>query len=237
MTPPVPIDAIAEGRWCDSLIADMDGTLVDSLPGIESSVLQAMAQCRVTPVISEFRSLVGPPIRQIVQQASGSIDPEVLDRLVAAYRTIYDSEGWRKSVLYPHAAETLQELRRAGLKLFVLTNKPRRPAQNILAHLEIEPLIDAFCTPDCRQPAYQSKAEALCYLQREWDLDQGRTLLVGDSLDDAQAAFTFGCKFAGVQFGYGSACTQREYPVHFKLISLVEINRILFNNPVSSSTF
>jgi phosphoglycolate phosphatase len=117
-----------------------------------------------------------------------------------------------------------------GTRLFVVTNKPRIPAERILAHLEVLPLFTAVCSPDHRQPAYKTKAEALRYLLTEWALDRERMLFVGDSRDDAHAAADCGCRFAGVEFGYGAACSQTDYPVDFRLRRFGELIAMLSGN-------
>ncbi len=54
-----------------NVLFDLDGTLIDSLPGIEFSVDCALAECSLPPRRRELRPLIGPPIRAIFSQLLG----------------------------------------------------------------------------------------------------------------------------------------------------------------------
>lgn len=214
----------------DTLLLDLDGTLVDTLPGIEFSASRALELCNAPVANADFRSRIGPPIRDILGDVSGRSEPAQLDELERAFRSVYDGGAWKTASLFPEVRETLDVLADRGLRLFVVTNKPRIPAERILAHLGVLPLLAAICTPDRRQPPCKTKAEMVGQLQAEWSLDSARMLLVGDSVDDAHAAASCGCRFAGVEFGYGTACTQSDYPVHLKLHRFGELISVLSNS-------
>jgi phosphoglycolate phosphatase len=158
------------------------------------------------------------------------VGPGELDELEKAFRAVYDGGAWKMAALFPEVGETLAALVDRGSRLFVITNKPRVPAERILAHLGVLPLLAAVYSPDHRQPAFKTKAEALSQLQADWCIDCERMLLVGDSTDDAHAAASSGCQFAGVEYGYGMACSQMEYPVHLKLRAFGELILILTGN-------
>jgi phosphoglycolate phosphatase len=105
-------------------IFDLDGTLVDSLPGIQYSIDAALAPSQ--RCINDLSARIGPPIRSILQAATGASTKD-LDEMERLVRTSYDSEGWRKTVRYPGATEMLASLHARGSRLFIITNKPRRP--------------------------------------------------------------------------------------------------------------
>ena len=48
-------------RSFDSVIFDLDGTLIDSAPGILQGFAEAFAYCGVTPQVPWSKSLIGPP--------------------------------------------------------------------------------------------------------------------------------------------------------------------------------
>jgi phosphoglycolate phosphatase-like HAD superfamily hydrolase len=137
----------------DSLLFDLDGTLVDSLPGIEYSVVCALELCKVPASNLNLRAIVGPPIRDMLATVSGRTSGAELDALEKAFRTVYDGGAWKRATLYPEVRETLATLAASGMRLFVVTNKPRIPAERILAHLELLPLLTAFCSPDQQGPS------------------------------------------------------------------------------------
>lgn len=220
-----------------NLIFDLDGTLLDSFPGIAYSAQEAMAQVLPGRKAPDFRPFIGPPIREIYRRALGETDEGILRQLEQAYRASYDFEGWRQTRTYPDVTETLQRLIEQDFICFVLTNKPRLPTLKILENLKLDCYFKAVMTPDMRTPCFTSKSEAAHGLCREFKLRAGETLLVGDSPDDAAAAADCGFAFAGVAFGYGNVHKSKNLTINFLLNNFRDLATILktqnqFPNPI-----
>ena len=184
-----------------NVIFDLDGTLVDSLPGIEYAVDFALRERNYPARTCELRPLIGPPIRAILKTVSGETDIEALDALEAAFRVTYDSEGWNKTVLQPEAKETLSWIACSGGSVFVVTNKPHRPAASITERLELR--FSEMVSPDSANPPYRSKAEMIQRLMRGDDVRAGNSLVVGDTREDLAAAREVGMAAVIVTTGYG----------------------------------
>lgn len=198
----------------DNILLDLDGTIIDSFPGIEHSVKMALAAIIPQREIPCLRSLIGPSIRQIFQQALVEVDQEVLEQLEHQFRSSYDSNGWQKTVAYQGVLETLFQLDKLNIKIFVVTNKPITPTKRILERLQLLNYIKDVFSPDSKSPAFKSKTEAVAYAIAKYQLDIHKTILVGDSKDDAQAATLSGIKFFAVSYGYGKAHLEREFPIN-----------------------
>ena len=149
-----------------NVIFDLDGTLVDSLPGIEYAIGSALRERNFPALTCDLRRLIGPPIRNILKTVTGETDPEALDALEAAFRVAYDSDGWAKTVLQPGAKETLGWIAESGARNYVVTNKPRRPAASITERLGLPGLVSEMVSPDSASPPYRSKAEMIQRLMR-----------------------------------------------------------------------
>lgn len=108
----------------ESIIFDLDGTLVNSLSGIEASARYAVEKCLPERKLPALRELIGPPIATMLAMLWPDLDQDRLKAVVTAFREHYDVQGCLLSELYPNVAETLDHLRHCGLRLFVLTNKP-----------------------------------------------------------------------------------------------------------------
>lgn len=185
------------------VLFDLDGTLVDSLPGIEFSVDSCLAECNAPRRKRDLRVLIGPPIRAILQELVPGTDHSQLLLLEQSFRKFYDAEGWRKTVLHEGALETLNKLRMAGFRLFLVTNKPQLPTRQILNMFSLTDLFtDAVCR-DTQTPPFQSKAEMLQYVVSAHGLDPAECLYVGDSLEDFRAAAETGIPVTLVAHGYG----------------------------------
>jgi phosphoglycolate phosphatase len=170
------------------IIFDLDGTLIDSLPGIEWSAREALAACGAGPLSRDLGPLLGPPIRTILAEATGIDAPHRLDALERAFRHSYDTEGWRQTVCFAGALETLERLSAAGAGLWVATNKNRLATGKILSQLGIGRFFREVACRDSRTPVFSSKAEMLIHLMDRRGLAPSECLMVGDTREDAAAA-------------------------------------------------
>jgi phosphoglycolate phosphatase len=186
-----------------AILFDLDGTLLDSLPGIEFSIRSAFAQCALPEPQKNIRSLIGPPIRSILASLAGDVSPSTLDRLEQAFRTSYDSEGWSMTPHYPAATNVLRSLHSKGVRLFVASNKPIHIATRILQEEGTFALFEAVLTRDSRIPPYAGKLEIMQCLIEAHDLDPGRCLMVGDTMEDVEAAAHIPMRIAFMTHGYG----------------------------------
>jgi phosphoglycolate phosphatase len=209
---------------------DLDGTLVDSLPGITYSARAAVEQVYSGRTLPDLLPFIGPPIREVFRRALPENDSKILERLEQSFRTSYDSEGWRKTRAYPGVKKVLAQVCESGFVCCVLTNKPHRPTHTILRHLCLGRFFTEVITPDTRTPCYSSKVEAALDIQRRNALAGEDALLVGDSADDGAAAEACGFKFAAATFGYGRAYRECDSPVHFRLEQFEDLLNLLWIN-------
>lgn len=189
-------------------VLDLDGTLVDSIPGIDAAARAGLAQVAPGETLPSLRAFIGPPIRTMLQRALGWTDAARLDALEKAFRVHYDGGAWRETKPYEGVDAALRELRARGGRLHVLTNKPVQPTARIMDHLGWTGLMDAIVSPQSRTPHYPDKAAAAIDLRATRGLPAGGTLLVGDSADDEAAARAAGFAFAAAAWGYGDAAAR-----------------------------
>lgn len=197
------------------VLFDLDGTLVDSLPGIAYSMNQACRALNIAPPSADLRSLLGPPIKAIFSKLLATDDVSLLDRLEAAFRSSYDSEGWRKTSCYDNARETLEALKAGGHHLFVVSNKPFHIATRVLQSEGILPLFEKIYTRDSRQPHYVSKTEMIEDFLSDHAVFPSQCMMVGDTMDDITAAAETQVAAAFMQHGYGEVPS--DFPETFRL--------------------
>ncbi len=208
-----------------TVLFDLDGTLIDSLPGIEFSVDRSLAECGLPQRSLELRPLIGPPIRSIFSQLVPDADEQDLSRLEQAFRFSYDSTGWLKTVVAENALDTMRAFHNAGLQLFVVTNKPSGATRQILEWLGIwELFVDVLCR-NSRTPPFESKSAMLRHLLDVHQLEPGECLYVGDTAEDYRAATEVHMPVAIVSYGYG--VTNAAYPECIHLDNLRELLTIV----------
>jgi phosphoglycolate phosphatase len=200
-----------------AVIFDLDGTLIDSLPGIEYSAKAAFAACGMLYPDVDLRSLIGPPIRTILSQVAKTSAPDVLIALENAFRASYDSDGWKESYVYPGTEAILSAMHDSGIRLFVLTNKPAQISNRILEIRGIRHLFEWVVTRDSRTPPYADKREMLGVILGSCALKTFDYLFIGDTEEDAMAAAAHDIRFGYVSHGYGTISDENAVPVHIRL--------------------
>jgi phosphoglycolate phosphatase len=197
------------------LLFDLDGTLLDSLPGIAYSVTAAFRAAGLPEYTFELRKLIGPPIRTILSGAAATDDPVVLDELERHFRASYDNEGWRRTLCFADVHEVLQTMKQKGHRLFVVSNKPRHISVRILEAEGIASFFEKIYTRDSKQPLYPSKEDMLHTLLAEHQLAPQDCAMVGDTMEDVSASTMnkIGCIF--MEHGYGKL--SHEHPVMLRL--------------------
>ncbi|MGY1802801.1 HAD hydrolase-like protein [Blastococcus sp. SYSU D00922] len=116
------------------VLFDLDGTLVDSSPGIWSSVRHAARELGLPePTPAQLRAMVGPPLQDgfaLVLRVPVADVP----RAVASYREHYAAGALLDVTVHDGVPELLEVLREAGATLAVATSKPEPFAVRVLDH-------------------------------------------------------------------------------------------------------
>jgi phosphoglycolate phosphatase len=188
----------------DAAIVDLDGTMVDTVGDFEAALGLALADLGHAPVSRAF-------ITRTVGKGSEHLIRCALDE-VGAPATLYEA-AWDRyqhhylvanglhSAVYPGVVEGLQALQAAGLRLACLTNKPTAFARPLLAMKGL----DGFFAQVFGGDAFErKKPDPLPLLKTCEALGSApaRTLMVGDSSNDARAARAAGCPVVLVSYGY-----------------------------------
>jgi len=186
------------------ILFDLDGTLIDSLPGIEFSVQKALSTCGFPLATRSLRELIGPPIRTILSRAGNVPEGAALDAVEREFRVSYDDEGWHKSSCYPQAEAVLQMMRERGHRLFVVTNKPRQSALPILKKAGILQYFETVVARDSGSFPQCTKEKMIGTLLVERSIVRDQCVVIGDTLEDATAAARAGIRFILMTHGYGN---------------------------------
>jgi phosphoglycolate phosphatase len=221
-------DAAAAPRFA-AVLFDLDGTLVDSRPGIEASLRVTFARHAPGVEPPPLDELLGRPLAGLLKGTLPGLDHTALPAVVATFTEHYDTQGWRLSRPYPGVRDCLRALADAGVRQVVVTNKRRRPTLAILDACGLASSIERTFTPDSTSPKYPDKAAMARAAAAECAVRGDRLLVVGDSSDDHSMAAACGAAFAAAAWGYGdaistsAACGAQAAPTRVVLRSAAEI--------------
>ena len=186
-----------------AIIFDLDGTLIDSLADLAEAINRMLDEHdyprRDLAVFPEF---IGDGMRKLVERAL----PEevrtdaIIDACVLDYQRHYETLWHDQTVPYPGIVEVLAELRRRGVPLGVLSNKPQRFTELCCTHF----------FPDCFDLVLGARESvprkphpaAASDISERFGLPLANCAYVGDSGIDMEFATRAGMHGIGVRWGF-----------------------------------
>ena len=186
-----------------NLLFDLDGTLIDSAPGIESSFYIAYLNVYNTACPKNITTFIGPPIDQVLTAVNGETNLEVINLFVEAFKQHYDTEGYKKSKLYDDVELVLEVLLKNKLNVFIATNKRVKPTKLILDYLSIDKYFKGIYCPDILELQFKNKTDLIAYILKTNSLLLTETIMIGDTRHDGIAANENKMDFVLVEYGYG----------------------------------
>ena len=193
------------------LVFDLDGTLVDSLPGIAAGINRALSACGLpTHAPEKVRNMIGRGAANLCAQAIGYPDsadapPEELERVHAAFHREYLHCwcGEEYTLPYNGMIPLLEKLAVNGVKLAVLSNKPHAVTEPMVRHIFPTVPFDVVLG---YTPAFPRKPNpaSMHHIAAKWEIAPSEITLVGDSLFDARCAENAGTGLVLVGWGYAA---------------------------------
>lgn len=183
------------------LICDLDGTLVDSFPGIAAALRSACGTLGVMPAAPIDHRLVGPPLDDMLRAVSGTSDAPTLDQLRRAFVAAYDGGDCLLSSPFEGVDPMLALIRRRGYALALATNKRLGPTRCILEGLGWTDMFEFVETIDSRFGPNRKKATMLEDICRSTRCEPRNTFYLGDMEADVIAAKAAGTNFILAAWG------------------------------------
>ncbi len=191
-------------KLCPAILLDLDGTLIDSAPGIHASCYAALQTLgHSPPPLLEMSGMIGPPIEEIMATLLAHYGDDRVVEGVAAYRSDYSERGLFGSSLYPGVADALKDMRQAGARLLIATSKRRRFAVRILEHLNLTTLFEGIHGSE-DGGALDHKPELIAHVIEKHALVRKHCVMVGDRQHDIMGARANSIRSLGVLWGYGT---------------------------------
>lgn len=189
---------------CQTLVFDLDGTLIDTAADIRATLSLALLDCGLAPLApGESPPDMHSPLRGIVlaQLASRGQNSALASDVVLAYQRRYARQPHAASQLYPGVPQYLASRLRGGCRLAVCTNKRQADAVAVLAHFELLEFFSHVVGSDSAAQAKPDPAPLLLALEL-LQADPDQALLIGDSSLDALCAQRSGVGFVWYRNAY-----------------------------------
>lgn len=185
------------------ILFDLDGTVLDSKPGIFHSVAYALDKLEL-PMPDEvtLMDFLGPPLSDGFARVC-RVDEERVADAVRLYREYYNGGGKFEAAIYDGVRELLIALRQQGKRCCITTSKPHIFARQILEHFDMADLFDGIYGAEM-DGTRGKKAEVVAYCLEQQGFTAEDAVLVGDRHFDVNGAKALGIPCVGVLYGYGT---------------------------------
>jgi phosphoglycolate phosphatase len=187
------------------VLVDLDGTIMDSAPGITRTLSVALAELgHPEPAPARLLEFVGPPILDGLRDVVG-LEGHRAEAVLDRYRAHYRKTGAFEAEPYPGMREALEALARLA-PLAVATSKPEGIATRILEHFgfaDLFTVIAGASDDESRSTKADVITRALALLL-DAGADTARPVLIGDRSHDVEGAAAHGIPTIHVTWGYGA---------------------------------
>ena len=187
-----------------TVLLDLDGTLVDSYPGIFASCVAALRFLGHAPDDAiDIKRHIGPPLEEMMARLLEPLGDDKIADAVSAYRQHYGETGFLRTEPYPGIGNALHEMQSAGWRLYLATSKREIFARRILDHLGFAPYFDGI-HGSAPGGTLDRKPELLAHVLSQHHILPRNAVMVGDRGQDILGARAVGMRSLGVLWGYGS---------------------------------
>ena len=230
----LPRAATWRGQPIAAVLFDLDGTLLDTAADIALALNRAVAEHGWGPVADDdVRRMIGRGAPMLVHRAAAAqgrtlddaTHAAVLERFFHHYGALQDFDECAAEP-YGGVTEALQQLHDAGLHIAVVTNKQQRFATGLLQRLGLSGWVDLVVGGDScerRKPDPQP----LLYACESLHVPPTQALMVGDSINDVQAARAAGIPVVCVPYGYNEGRDPRTLPCDAFVDTLADLPALL----------
>jgi phosphoglycolate phosphatase len=221
-------------RFPKLVLCDLDGTLVDSVPDLGYAVDEMMTQLALPKRGTEqVRHWVGNGMERLIKRALvGQLEGEpttaLYQQALPLFQAAYAICNGRHSVVYPGVQVGLTWLKSQAFPLACITNKPQQFTLPLLKMLALEDFFRLVISGDTL-PQKKPDPLPLLHAAEFFGVEPTQALMIGDSINDVQAARAAGFQVICVSYGYNHGQDIRLAHPEAVIDSLTELPLLLKN--------
>lgn len=194
-----------------AVLFDLDGTLVDTAPDL-GYALNLQRERHGLDFLPEeaIRPYASHGSRGLLEVGFGLLPTDTrFEEMRTEYLDLYTQVMTRQPLLFEGMEETLQAIEQRGLDWGIVTNKPRRFTQPIVAHMGLDSRAAAVISGD-DAPQPKPSPQTLLLACERMAINPQTVLYIGDAERDVQAGNAAGMKTLVALFGYLSVTDKPE---------------------------
>ncbi|MCX7784313.1 MAG: HAD hydrolase-like protein [Meiothermus sp.] len=183
-----------------TLLFDLDGTLLETAPGIVGCYRHTFHQLGVgIPEGLDLLEFIGPPMQDNFRRL---LDETQVETAVEIYRLCYEQKGQWQASVYEGIHQAVQTLS-ATYRLMVATSKRNAFAQEMTQHFGLAPYFTAIYGVQAENLS-ETKALLIGRILQDRGLTPAEVVMIGDRAFDIRGAKAHQMRSVGVLWGYGS---------------------------------
>ncbi|MFO8052543.1 MAG: HAD family hydrolase [Candidatus Omnitrophota bacterium] len=210
----------------DTVIFDLDGTLIDSKQDIVAAVNYTLEKLgNDTKSAQEITPFIGTGSKDLIRKSLGkSENDQELEKAHSIFVDYFGKHPHDKTVLFSHVKEVLDYLKNKNL--FILTNRRKSLAEEALKHFDIHKYfkdIDGGDLDDCRKPS-------ACPVNKFFNIykiDKTKSMIVGDMDIDIKTGKAAGIYSCGFTSGIGDKKDIEKAEPDYLINDLIELKNII----------
>ncbi len=188
-----------------NIIFDFDGTLCDTSEGVINCVFYAAKALNIKYDETNINTdkFIGPPLLFTFEKYFNA-DPSTAEALVRKYRERYDGSGLYESKLYPGIEKLLKKLKADGFSVGISSSKPTKYILKLTEKFGINKYFDSICGVSFQNDT-ESKSDIVMRTVEELGGEKEKSLVIGDTHYDIEAATSKGIDSCAVEWGFEDA--------------------------------
>ena len=208
------------------VMLDFDGTIADSFASVICCAEKMCLNAGYSFDKSIIERSMGCTTEECIARLIGNRDPEVIERLTAAYNVIYNREGLDMINLFDGVLETIQRLHSKGIKIAITSNNIVSAISYVAERLGLMPYLECIVGVECVEHGKPEPDIAIEAMRRA-GVTAEESLVVGDSTYDMGMGRNAGCHCCGVSYGCDTPQTLTESGAEWIIGNFRELEKIV----------
>ena len=216
----------------EAVVIDLDGTLLHTAPDLAEAANRMLAEMRLEPISEALiKTFIGNGVSRLIKRVlTRSMDGDPDAALFAQAQPIYEKHYQKvvslNSKPFPGVVEGLQAMKQAGYRLACITNKAAKFTIPLLKDTGLHDSFELILSGDSL-PKRKPDPLPLLHVCEKFGVTPDKMLLIGDSLNDTQAARAAGCHVFCVPYGYNRGGDVHDLDLDAVVGSLLEASTLI----------